>query len=122
MHRCRARRSVSPSWQLWLDMLSIVILIDTYFRIPGGRRRVRQRHNLRNAEIDLIDAHAQTKSQETRASIGDGSSESGLPDPDPLFEFDLETATARNHLYVNKAMRYPYFQVRIYSLYVASWS
>ncbi|GAA5827482.1 hypothetical protein JCM11251_003831 [Rhodosporidiobolus azoricus] len=33
-----------------------------------------------------------------------------LPDPDPLYEFDLETATTRDHIYVNKTLRYPYFQ------------
>ncbi|OJT10571.1 hypothetical protein TRAPUB_12907 [Trametes pubescens] len=30
-----------------------------------------------------------------------------LPDPDPLLEFDLETATARNFVYANKTMRKP---------------
>ncbi|KAL1938522.1 hypothetical protein VTO73DRAFT_11545 [Trametes versicolor] len=34
----------------------------------------------------------------------------GVPDPDPLLEFDLETATARNFVYANKTMRYPYHQ------------
>ncbi|GAA5913255.1 hypothetical protein JCM6882_000044 [Rhodosporidiobolus microsporus] len=33
-----------------------------------------------------------------------------LPDPDPLLDFDLETATTRDHIYVNKCLRYPYFQ------------
>lgn len=35
-----------------------------------------------------------------------------FPDPDPLLEFDLANATARNHVYMNKPLRYPYFQVR----------
>ena len=55
----------------------------------------------------------------------------GLPDPDPLHDFDLvgiisfpkrigltkialitqDNATTRNHLYVNKPVRVPYFQV-----------
>ncbi|KAI0758500.1 hypothetical protein BD413DRAFT_654543 [Trametes elegans] len=34
-----------------------------------------------------------------------------LPDPDPLYDFDLETATVRNFIYANKTMRYPYYQV-----------
>lgn len=34
-----------------------------------------------------------------------------LPDPDPLWDFDLATARTRNHVYVNKPLRYPYFQV-----------
>ena len=35
-----------------------------------------------------------------------------FPDPDPLLEFDLANATARNHVYANKPLRYPYYQVR----------
>ncbi|KAF8511540.1 hypothetical protein JB92DRAFT_2831142 [Gautieria morchelliformis] len=31
-------------------------------------------------------------------------------DPDPLLEFDLANAATRNHVYVNKPLRYPYFQ------------
>jgi len=34
----------------------------------------------------------------------------GLPNPEPLLKFDLDTATTRNHVYVNKVLRYPYFQ------------
>lgn len=34
-----------------------------------------------------------------------------LPDPDPLHDFDLNTATLRDYVYVNKVLRYPYFQV-----------
>ncbi|BGP17510.1 hypothetical protein JCM10213_008244 [Rhodosporidiobolus nylandii] len=33
-----------------------------------------------------------------------------MPDPDPLREFPLETAKTRDHIYVNKCIRYPYFQ------------
>ncbi|KAL8290009.1 hypothetical protein RQP46_002948 [Phenoliferia psychrophenolica] len=33
-----------------------------------------------------------------------------LPDPEPYVGFDLKTATTRNHVYVNKCIRYPYFQ------------
>ena len=36
---------------------------------------------------------------------------SSMPDPDPLHDFDLETATARNFIYANKTLRYPYHQV-----------
>lgn len=34
-----------------------------------------------------------------------------LPEPDPLYNFDLENANTRNHIYVNKTLRFPYFQV-----------
>lgn len=32
-------------------------------------------------------------------------------DPDPIRNFDLNTARTRNHLYVNKTVRFPYHQV-----------
>ena len=35
-----------------------------------------------------------------------------LPLPDPLHDFELESAHVRNHIYVNKTIRWPYFQVR----------
>lgn len=39
-----------------------------------------------------------------------------LRDPDPLYNFDLSTAHTRNHIYVNKTLRFPYFQVRLGTL------
>ncbi|OCH90583.1 hypothetical protein OBBRIDRAFT_793135 [Obba rivulosa] len=36
--------------------------------------------------------------------------EEGLPDPDPLLDFDLSTARTRDYVYVNRTLRYPYFQ------------
>lgn len=50
-----------------------------------------------------------------------------VPDPDPLLVFDLETATARNFVYANKTMRYPYHQASdictgiVYRLMFVSW-
>ncbi|KAI0369011.1 hypothetical protein BV20DRAFT_947094 [Pilatotrama ljubarskyi] len=44
--------------------------------------------------------------------VKQGASDGSLPDPDPLLDFDLDTATARNFIYANKTMRYPYHQVR----------
>ncbi|KAI8978285.1 hypothetical protein BD414DRAFT_580100 [Trametes punicea] len=47
---------------------------------------------------------------------------SGLPDPEPLTDFDLETATARNFLYANKTMRYPYYQTMAHQpMHVNHW-
>ncbi|KAI0663963.1 hypothetical protein C8Q70DRAFT_211356 [Cubamyces menziesii] len=46
----------------------------------------------------------------------------GLPDPDPLAEFDLETATARNFVYANKTMRYPYHQTMAHQpMHINHW-
>ena len=50
-----------------------------------------------------------SESKEKREAFIPGSS---LPDPDPLVNFDLETATARNFVYANKTVRYPYYQVK----------
>lgn len=36
-----------------------------------------------------------------------------VPHPVPLLDFDLTTARTRNHLYANKTVRYPYYQVRL---------
>ncbi|KAI0326339.1 hypothetical protein GY45DRAFT_1329059 [Cubamyces sp. BRFM 1775] len=45
-----------------------------------------------------------------------------LPDPDPLTEFDLETATARNFIYANKTMRYPYHQTMAHQpMHINHW-
>ncbi|KAI0767115.1 hypothetical protein C8Q74DRAFT_1203340 [Fomes fomentarius] len=48
--------------------------------------------------------------------------ESSLPDPDPLFDFDLETATARNYVYANKTVRHPYYQTMAHQpMHVNYW-
>jgi hypothetical protein len=54
----------------------------------------------------------------TSTSPPDKTSDNQFPDPDPLLEFELKNATARNHVYVNKPLRYPYFQVRAGFFYV----
>ncbi|KZT37993.1 hypothetical protein SISSUDRAFT_1047708 [Sistotremastrum suecicum HHB10207 ss-3] len=45
-----------------------------------------------------------------------------FPDPDPWWDFDLETATTRNHVYVNKTLRYPYFQTMAHqAMHINDW-
>ncbi|TFK49036.1 hypothetical protein OE88DRAFT_457135 [Heliocybe sulcata] len=45
-----------------------------------------------------------------------------VPDPDPLWDFDLATATTRNHLYVNKTVRWPYFQTMAHQpMHINDW-
>ena len=60
----------------------------------------------RRQHVRTTDSRPDTK--EKRGTFIPGSS---LPDPDPLVNFDLETATARNFVYANKTVRYPYHQV-----------
>ncbi|PAV19140.1 hypothetical protein PNOK_0598400 [Pyrrhoderma noxium] len=46
----------------------------------------------------------------------------GLPDPDPLHDFNLATATTRNHLYVNKPVRVPYHQTMAHQpMHINDW-
>ena len=61
----------------------------------------------RRGNVRTTDSRPDTK--EKRGTFIPGSS---LPDPDPLVNFDLETATARNFVYANKTVRYPYYQVK----------
>ena len=60
----------------------------------------------RGAAFSLVSASKSTGLEEAIWT------KSPLPDPDPLLDFDLETATARNYVYVNKTVRHPYYQVR----------
>ena len=72
--------------------------------------------------IALIPIYSKLKSRakaSVHASNGAGSLDveekipvpgSSIADPDPLHDFDLETATARNFIYANKTLRYPYYQ------------
>ncbi|KAI0741071.1 hypothetical protein C8Q76DRAFT_765525 [Earliella scabrosa] len=47
---------------------------------------------------------------------------SSLPDPDPLVEFDLETTTSRNFVYANKTVRHPYYQTMAHQpMHVNHW-
>ncbi|GAA5905788.1 hypothetical protein JCM8208_000899 [Rhodotorula glutinis] len=48
--------------------------------------------------------------------------QSALPDPDPLANLDLKSATTRDHLYVNKCLRWPYFQTMAHQpMHVNDW-
>jgi len=48
--------------------------------------------------------------------------DTALPDPEPLPDFDLETATTRNHVYVNKTVRWPYFQTMSHQpMHINDW-
>ena len=62
----------------------------------------RRRQHVRTTDSRL-------ESKDRRGAFIPGSS---LPYPDPLVNFDLETATARNFVYANKTVRYPYYQVK----------
>ncbi|GAA5849182.1 hypothetical protein JCM8547_006471 [Rhodosporidiobolus lusitaniae] len=45
-----------------------------------------------------------------------------VSDPDPFLDFDLETARTRDHIYVNKCLRYPYFQTMAHQpMHINNW-
>ncbi|EED81637.1 predicted protein [Postia placenta Mad-698-R] len=45
-----------------------------------------------------------------------------LPDPDPLSNLDLSTASVRDYVYVNKVLRYPYFQTMAHQpMHINDW-
>ncbi|KAJ2989663.1 hypothetical protein NUW54_g8709 [Trametes sanguinea] len=62
-------------------------------------------------------------SHPTLLPLSEGSGRpSSLPDPDPLTDFDLRKATARNYMYANKTMRYPYHQTMAHQpMHVNHW-
>jgi len=61
-------------------------------------------------------------SGETRGGSWDATGPGYLPDPDPLVDFDLEHASLRDYVYVNKVLRYPYFQTMAHQpLHVNNW-
>ncbi|KZT25682.1 hypothetical protein NEOLEDRAFT_1169290 [Neolentinus lepideus HHB14362 ss-1] len=62
------------------------------------------------------------RGQKARKETNPVAAEQKLPDPDPLWDFDLATATTRNHLYVNKTVRWPYFQTMAHQpMHVNNW-
>ncbi|KAF8304833.1 hypothetical protein DL93DRAFT_2066749 [Clavulina sp. PMI_390] len=45
-----------------------------------------------------------------------------VPDPKPLLDFDLKTARTRDYVYVNKTLRYPYYQTMAHQpLEIENW-
>ncbi|ORY91691.1 hypothetical protein BCR35DRAFT_298965 [Leucosporidium creatinivorum] len=45
-----------------------------------------------------------------------------LPDPSPVQNFDLKTARTRDHIYVNKTLRYPYNQTMAHQpMHIDNW-
>lgn len=103
----------------WDDLLGVVLLAALFSFIHFFRARGRKQ--------SPVDSPVESKSSTTGknnapkplrygpALIEGNVTLTGpgyLPDPDPLLGFDLESATLRDYVYVNKTLRYPYFQVR----------
>ncbi|KZP00434.1 hypothetical protein CALVIDRAFT_595249 [Calocera viscosa TUFC12733] len=75
--------------------------------------RVRWKHAGRNDNAP-IDNKGGDDSSPASKSIWHANKEQGeedvLRDPKPLLDFDLKTAKTRDYIYVNKTLRYPYYQ------------
>ena len=109
--------AVTLEWQHLFSLLIIILLVIflSSLRRAGGRR-------VAPSILPAAAAPANDAEKEPKAlRYGAGKAEGGawdatgpgyLPDPDPLHNFDLSTATLRDYVYVNKVLRYPYFQVR----------
>ena len=88
----------SLNLSLWAAAIAAAVILIGLRSWLSSRRR----EHVRTTDSRL-------ESKEKRGTFIPGSS---LPDPDPLVNFDLETATARNFVYANKTVRYPYYQVK----------
>lgn len=104
----------------WQDLLGLAVLVTLAVVSLSSLRRGKAQETappiLPATATPTIDAEKEPKA----LRYGSGKAEGGawdatgpgyLPDPDPLHDFDLSTATLRDYVYVNKVLRYPYFQV-----------
>lgn len=103
----------------WQDLLGLVLLALVTKALLLLRRA--RAHGPASPILPARTSIAAAPEKEPKAlRYGSGKAEGGawnatgpgyLPDLDPLHDFDLSTATLRDYVYVNKVLRYPYFQV-----------
>lgn len=82
----------------WTDLAAAFSVLSVVVLLFHQRKRL----------ISLPDKPAYSEQQ----SVSSREKPTTLAQPDPYHDFDLETAHTRNHIYVNKTLRFPYFQVR----------
>ena len=80
-------------------VLTAIVLIRLYFKLKS------------RAKTSVESSSGACSSPDVEKKTHVSSPGSSIPDPDPLHDFDLETASARNFIYANKTLRYPYYQV-----------
>ncbi|KAI0941617.1 hypothetical protein AcW1_003465 [Taiwanofungus camphoratus] len=113
----------------WDDLLGVVLLAALFSFIHFFRARGRKQSPVdspveskssttgkNNAPKPLRYGPALTEGNVTLTGPG------YLPDPDPLLGFDLESATLRDYVHVNKTLRYPYFQTMAHQpMHINDW-
>ena len=111
--------AVTLEWQHLFSLLIIILLVIFLSSLSLRRADARRVASsvLPAAAAPSIDAEKEPKALRYGAGKAEGGAWDAtgpgyLPDPDPLHDFDLSTATLRDYVYVNKVLRYPYFQVR----------
>ncbi|KAH9911195.1 uncharacterized protein B0H18DRAFT_1129044 [Fomitopsis serialis] len=120
---------VTVDWQDLLSVLIIAVVVKVFLSL--------RRAGAQASASPILPATSQAETtgiveKEPKAlRYGSGKTEGGawdatgpgyLPDPDPLLDFDLSTATLRNYVYVNKVLRYPYFQTMAHQpLHINDW-
>lgn len=101
-------------------ILIIAVLVLLYLRLHRVRALQKQNGLPSNTgsstkELVIVEKNdpkpLRYGSGETTGGSWDATGPGYLPDPDPLVDFDLEHASLRDYVYVNKVLRYPYFQV-----------
>ncbi|KAI5480400.1 hypothetical protein MNV49_000975 [Pseudohyphozyma bogoriensis] len=74
------------------------------------------------AVIVLAYRHFSTKSSPAPAPPVDVKAPPKIAEPTPWLDFDLKTATTRDHIYVNKTLRHPYFQTMAHQpMHINNW-
>ncbi|KAH9944778.1 hypothetical protein B0H21DRAFT_694529 [Amylocystis lapponica] len=114
---------MAPLRLSWSDLLA-VLAVFAVCAILRLRARTSTSAALR------VEQQTTSKSDDaqTRSELPVGSSTTsfsktgGLPDPDPLLDFDLGTAKLRDYVYANKTLRYPYFQTMAHQpMHINHW-
>ena len=99
----------------WQDLLIGSLILALIVKVLSALRLSKAQGPV-SPVLPAIDTEKEPKA----LRYGSGKAEGGawdatgpgyLPDPDPLHDFDLSTATLRDYVYVNKVLRSPYFQV-----------
>ncbi|KAH9834100.1 uncharacterized protein C8Q71DRAFT_873543 [Rhodofomes roseus] len=122
---------VSVDWDDLLSLLIVALFVRAFLYLRRTRVQAPASPILPATSISQSGSAGLAEKEPKTLRYGSGKAEGGawdatgpgyLPDPDPLLEFDLKTATLRDYVYVNKALRYPYFQTMAHQpLHINDW-
>ncbi|TFY60904.1 hypothetical protein EVJ58_g4856 [Rhodofomes roseus] len=122
---------VSVDWDDLLSLLIVALFVRAFLYLRRTRVQAPASPILPATSISQSGSAGLAEKEPKTLRYGSGKAEGGawdatgpgyLPDPDPLLEFDLKTATLRDYVYVNKVLRYPYFQTMAHQpLHINDW-